>query len=205
VGSVAVALALQETLSNFFAGFYLLADRPVATGDYIKLDSGQEGYVVGIGWRSTSLRTLSNNLVVVPNSTLAKAVITNYSLPERQMSCSLPVSVAYGTAPQRVERILVEVAQEAARDGVEGLLGEPAPSASLIPGFGESSLDFSLNVQVRQFTDQYLVQSELRKRILERFGREGISMPFPTRAVQLDQPTLDAMRGPGAKPGPESS
>jgi small-conductance mechanosensitive channel len=202
---VAVALALQETLSNFFAGLYLLADRPVASGDYIKLDSGQEGYVLRIGWRSATLRTLSNNLVVIPNSTLAKAVVTNYSRPEKRMSYALPVSVAYGTDPQRVERILVEIAQQAARDGVEGLLGEPAPSVSLIPGFGDSSLDFSLSVQIRQFTDQYLVQSELRKRILARFDREGIEMPFPTRTVQLDQPTLAAMRGLGEKPGPENS
>jgi small-conductance mechanosensitive channel len=205
VGSVAVALALQETLSNFFAGLYLLADRPVAFGDYIKLDSGQEGYVQRIGWRSATLRTLNNNLVMIPNSTLAKAVVTNYSLPEKRMAYSLPVSVAYGTDPQRVEKILVEIAQEAVRDGVEGLLGEPAPSASLIPGFGASSLDFSLGVQIRQFTDQYNVQSDLRKRILARFDREGIEMPFPTRTVQLDQPTLAAMRSASGKAGPEKS
>ena len=204
VGSVAVALALQETLSNFFAGFYLLADRPVAHGDYIKLDSGQEGYVQRIGWRSTSLRTLGNNTVVIPNSTLAKAVVTNYSAPEKPMSYSLPVSVSYGTDPKRVETILVEIARQAARDGVEGLLREPPPSVSLIPGFGPSSLDFSLNVQLGQFTDQYLVQSELRKRILARFDQEGIRMPFPTRTVQLDPPTLEAISA-GAKPRPESS
>jgi len=205
VGSVAVALALQETLSNFFAGLYLLADRPVASGDYIKLDSGQEGYVVRIGWRSAALRTLSNNLVVIPNSTLAKAVVTNYSMPEKRMSYSLPVSVAYGTDPRRVEQILVEIAQEAVRDGVAGLLDEPAPSVSLIPGFGASSLDFSLNLQIRQFTDQYDIQSELRKRILERFDREKIKMPFPTRTLQFDPPTLAALRSAGEKPGPDES
>jgi small-conductance mechanosensitive channel len=85
VGSVAVALALQETLSNFFSGLYLLADRPVNPNDYIKLDSNQEGYVLRIGWRSTILRTLGNNYVVIPNSTLAKAIITNYSVPETRM------------------------------------------------------------------------------------------------------------------------
>jgi len=205
VGSVAVALALQETLSNFFAGLYLLADRPVASGDYIKLDSGQEGYVVRIGWRSAALRTLSNNLVVIPNSTLAKAVVTNYSMPEKRMFYSLPVSVAYGTDPKWVEQILVEIAQEAVREGVEGLLEEPAPSVSLIPGFGDSSLDFSLSVQIRQFTDQFTIQSELRKRILERFDREKIEMPFPTRTVQFHLPTLAALRSAGEKPGPNES
>ena len=99
VGSVAVALALQETLSNLFAGLYLLADRPVSPGDYIKLDSGQEGYVMHIGWRSTTMRTQSNNIVFVPNSTMAKAVITNYSLPELMVSVTIPVRVAYGSDP----------------------------------------------------------------------------------------------------------
>ena len=205
VGSVAVALALQETLSNFFSGLYLLADRPVNPGDYVKLDSGQEGYVVRIGWRSTALRALANNLIVVPNSTLAKAVITNYSMPEPRMSHVMPVSVRYGSDPAKVERVLVEVAQQAARDGLQGLLADPAPFVRFIPGFGDSSLDFSLIVQVGQFTDQSLVQSELRKRILERFDKEGIIMPFPTRTVQFDEPTLDVLRKPGPSSDPRNS
>ena len=114
VGSVAVALALQETLSNLFAGLYLLADRPVTPGDYIKLDSGQEGYVLRIGWRSTTLRTQSNNIVFVPNSTLAKAVIINYSLPELRVSVSIPVHVSYGAVPSRVEKVLLDITREAA-------------------------------------------------------------------------------------------
>ncbi len=195
IGSVAVALALQETLSNFFAGLYLLADRPINPGDYIKLDSGQEGYVVQVGWRATSIRPLSYNMVFVPNSVLAKAVITNYSLPDESIALSIRVGVAYGTDARRVEQILVEIAQQATQPGeaggasgnrVEGLLASPPPAASLIPGFGNSTLDFTLNVQVRRFVDQYAVQSELRKRILERFQREGIEMPFPTQTVLLE-------------------
>jgi small-conductance mechanosensitive channel len=199
VGSVAVALALQETLSNFFSGLYLLADRPVSPNDYIKLDSNQEGYVVRIGWRSTILRTLGNNYVVIPNSTLAKATITNYSAPETRMSYTLPVSVAHGTDPNRVEKVLLEATREALRDGLEGLLANPEPSVGFIPGFGPYSLDFSLSVQIRQFTDQYLVQSELRKRILKKFQEAGINMPFPTRTLVLDMSTQDLLSG-----GPQS-
>jgi small-conductance mechanosensitive channel len=187
IGSVAVALALQETLSNFFAGLYLLADRPIRPGDYIKLDSGQQGYVERIGWRATSLRTLANNLVFVPNTALAKATITNYSLPEEGMSLDVRVGVACGADARRVEQILVEVAGQAVQEGVDGLVAHPPPSASLIPGFGASTLDFTLTVQVRRFADQYAVQSELRKRILERFQKEGIEMPFPTQTIVLEQ------------------
>ena len=104
VGSVAVALALQETLSNFFSGLYLLADRPISPNDYIKLDSNQEGYVLRIGWRSTVLRTLGNNYVVIPNSTLAKATITNYSAPETRMSYTVPVASRAEPTPARLRK-----------------------------------------------------------------------------------------------------
>ena len=207
VGSVAVALALQETLSNFFTGLYLLASRPVSPGDYIKLDSSHEGYVVRIGWRSTTLRTLGNNYVVVPNAMLAKSVITNYSVPQPRMGFSLPVSVAYGTDASRVETVLLEIAQEAIRNGLQGLLSDPAPSVAFIPGFGDSGLGFSLNMELRRFDDQYTVQSDLRKRILKRFEQEGIEIPYPTRALVLNKSTKDLLNGApatGSESAPES-
>ena len=201
VGSVAVALALQETLSNLFAGLYLLADRPISPGDYIKLDSGQEGYVMRIGWRSTAMRTQSNNLLFVPNSTMAKAIIINYSLPELQVSVTVPVRVSYGSDPSRVEKVLMDITREAAQEGLGGLLLDPPPSVCLSPGFGDSSLDFSLNLNVRRFEDQVPVQSELRKRILARFAKEGIAIPFPARTIGLDQATLDSLQNSALKPG----
>jgi small-conductance mechanosensitive channel len=203
VSGLVVALALQETLSNLFAGLYLLADRPVNPGDYIKLDSGQEGYVTHIGWRSTTLRTQSYNIVFVPNSTLAKAVITNYSLPELRVSVSVPVHVSYGSDPSRVEKALLEVTREAIQEGLAGLLENPAPSVSLSPGFGESSLDFSLYVNVRSFEDQVPVQSELRKRILARFAKKGIQISFPTRIIELDPGMLKSLQSSAQKQGRE--
>lgn len=194
VGSVAVALALQETLSNLFAGLYLLADQPVNPGDYIKLDSGQEGYVIQIGWRSTRLRTQANNVVFVPNSTMAKAVILNYSMPELRVSATISVRVAYGSDPRQVEKVLLEVTRQAAQEGFPGLLLDPPPSVALSPGFGESSLDFSLSLNVRRFEDQVPVQSELRKRILARFAMEGILVPFPIRTIELDTATLKSLQ-----------
>lgn len=194
VGSVAVALALQETLSNFFSGLYLLADQPVSPNDYIKLDTNQEGYVLHIGWRSTVLRTLGNNYVVIPNATLAKATIINYSTPDSRMLYTLPVSVASSTDPEAVERALLEVASEAIQDGLEGLLAEPPPAVRFITGFGQSSLDFSLNVHIRQFPDQFLIQSELRKRIVKKFKQAGITMPFPTRTLVFDKSTRSLLR-----------
>lgn len=198
VGSVAVAMALQETLSNFFAGLYLLADRPIQGGDYVKLDTGEEGYVLRVGWRSTSIRSIAKNLVVVPNSTLAKTVITNYSRPEPQTMLPIEVGVAYGTDPRRVGRVLKELVEEALRDHVQGMNPEAEPLVRFMPGFGDSSLNFTLWIEILDFADQFHVQTELRMRIVERFNREGIEFPFPTRTLVLDKSTPELL---GLKPG----
>jgi small-conductance mechanosensitive channel len=184
VGGIAVGLALQDTLSNLFSGIHILVEKPVRLGDYVKLDSGQEGYVTDIGWRTTRIRMLPNNMVVVPNSKLTQAILTNYYMPEQRMALLIPVSVSYDADPERVEAILVEEATKAAGD-VPGLLPEPAPFVRFIPGFGDSSLDFTLICQVREFVDQYLAQHELRKRIFKRFRSVGIEIPFPQRVVHV--------------------
>lgn len=184
VGSVAVALALQDTLSNFFAGVYLRLDRPIRVGDFVRLETEQEGYVIEQGWRSTQIRTLPNAVVVVPNARLASSTVINYSLPTQDMSLAVPISVNYESDPERIERILLEETAQATGK-VPGLLAEPAPFVRLIPGFGESSLDFTLVCRVATFVDQYPVQHELRKRILARFRAEGIEIPFPQRTVHV--------------------
>ncbi len=184
VGGLAVALALQGSLANLFAGIHILVEKPVRVGDYVKLESGQEGYVADIGWRTTRIRVLSNNMIVVPNAKLAESILTNYHLPEPRMSVLIPISVSYGSDPAWVEEILVDEAIRTSKE-VPGLLSEPVPFVRLIPGFGESSLDFTLIVQVSEFVNQYLVQHDLRKRIFARFRKEGVEIPFPQRVVHL--------------------
>jgi small-conductance mechanosensitive channel len=198
VGGLAVALALQDTLSNLFAGIHLVADRPIRVGDYVKLGDGVEGYVVDIGWRSTRVQTLQNVVVIVPNRTVAQSVIVNYDLPESRMSLRIQVGVSYAADPDHVERVLTQEALAAAGE-VPGLLKDPPPVARFIPGFGEHSLDFTLICQVATFVDQYLVQHELRKRILRRFRAEGIEIPFPVRTVELRPPAGDG--APAVAPG----
>jgi small-conductance mechanosensitive channel len=184
VGGLAVALALQDTLSNLFAGFYVAVARQVRLGDYIKLNTGEAGYVTDIGWRATTIRELANNLIVVPNSKLAQAIVTNYNLPERCMGASLQIAVAYDSDIERVERTLIDLAKQAVGE-IPGLLGDPAPGVTFDPGFGDFALGFTLGFQVAEFADQYGVRTELRKRILRRFREEGIRMPFPARTVYL--------------------
>jgi len=184
VGGLAVALALQDTLANLFAGIHILIEKSVRVGDFVKLETGQEGYIEDITWRTTRIRMLPNNIVVIPNKTLAQSIVTNYYLPEKRMSIFIPIGVSYSSDPEIVEKILLEEASKAVRD-IPGLLGEPEPLVRFVPGFGESSLDFTLVCQIREFTDQYPVQHELRKRIFKRFKEEGIEIPFPHRTIYL--------------------
>src|SRR6059036_2377054 len=177
VGGLAVALALQDTLSNLFAGAHLLADKPIRVGDYVKVADTVEGYVVDIGWRSTRVRMLQNVVVTIPNKRVAESIITNYDMPDPRLILRIRVSVDYGADPD-------EEATRAVSE-VPGLLGEPAPSVRLIPGFGEYSLDFTLFCHVKSFNDQFLVQHELRKRILRRLGAEGIPIPVQVRGTEL--------------------
>ena len=183
VGGLAVALALQDTLSNLFAGFYVAVAGQVRLGDYIKLNTGEEGYVTDIGWRSTTMRRLADNLIIVPNAKLAQAIVTNFCLPEKRMAASLQVGVSYDSDPDQIERVCWRSLRGRRRN--PGLLAEPAPSVVFDPGFGDSALGFTLNFQVAEFASQFGVRHELRKRILRRFREEGIRMPFPSRAVYL--------------------
>ncbi|MFA5353565.1 MAG: mechanosensitive ion channel family protein [Thermodesulfovibrionales bacterium] len=184
VGGLAVSLALQDTLSNLFSGIHILVEKSIRVGDFVRLETGQEGYVEDITWRTTKVRMLPNNMVIIPNSKLSQSVVTNYYLPEKRMALLMPIGVSYSSDPEQVEKILVEEAKKAAAD-VPGLLAEPEPFVRFIPGFGDSSLDFTLICQVREVVDQYLAQHELRKRIFARFRKEGIEIPFPHRTVYL--------------------
>ncbi len=176
VGGLAVALALQDTLANLFAGIHILVEKSVRVGDVLRLEAGQEGSVLDITWRTTRIRTVQNNVVIIPNNKLSQSVVTNFSLPEPRLALQVPVGVDYGSDPRRVERVLLDVAVQAARD-VPGLLADPPPAVRFAPGFGPASLDFTLNCQVAAYTDLVTVQSELRARIVERFRAEGIEFP----------------------------
>jgi small-conductance mechanosensitive channel len=184
VGGLAVALALQDTLSNLFAGFYVGVAGQIRVGDYIRLNTGEEGYVTDITWRSTTMRALANNLIVVPNSKLGQAIVTNFHLPEKRLATQVRVNVSITSDPDHVERVLGEEARAAAAE-LPGLLLEPAPTVRFDPGFLESALGFTVNVHVAEFADQFEVQHHLRKRILTRFREELIEMPVPARDVYL--------------------
>jgi len=183
VGGLAVALALQDTLGNLFAGLHLLASRKIRPGDYVGLDTGQEGTVVDIGWRNTTIRTLGNNLVILPNSKLSAAIVTSFFQPDKEMSVLVGVSVSYDSDLEKVERVTVEVAKSVLRE-VPGAVVSHEPFIRY-SSFADSGIAFSVILRVHEFTAQYLLKHEFIKRLHARYNEEGIVIPFPTRIVHM--------------------
>jgi small-conductance mechanosensitive channel len=192
VGGLAVALALQDTLANFFAGIHILASRKIRPGDFVQLESGERGVVEDIAWRHTTIRQLPNLLTVVPNAKLASAVVTNCSLPDPETAVLVTVGVSYGSDLAHVERVTIEVAREVMRD-VEG--GVPAFEPFIrYNEFGDSSVNFTAILRGKEFTSQFLVKHEFIKRLHARYSMEGIEIPFPQRVVHLPAGASDAAR-----------
>lgn len=183
IAGLAVALAFQDTLANFFAGIYITVDRPVRAGDYIKLDSGDEGYVQKIGWRNAMIRMLAGNMIIVPNSKLAQAIIINYYLPSKDMAVIVPVSVSYDSDLEKVERVTVQVA-ETTQKTVQGAVPDFKPFIRYSK-FADSGIEFSVILRVNEFVDQYLVRHEFIKALHAAYRKQRIEIPYPKRDVYL--------------------
>ncbi|MFQ5575264.1 MAG: mechanosensitive ion channel family protein [Terriglobia bacterium] len=185
VGGLAVALALQDTLSNLFAGLHILAAKQIRPGDYIRLSTGEEGYVIDVNWRNTTIEGLSTNMVVIPNSRLATDIVTNFYLPQKELQFLVEVGVDYGSDFERVEQITKEVAVEVMKT-VEGGVASFEPKVSFV-AFAESSINFRVSLRADEFRGQFRIKSEFTKRLQTRFRKEGIDIPFPQRTVHVEK------------------
>jgi len=185
VGGLAVALALQDTLSNLFSGFHILMARQVKIGDYVKLESGEEGYVTDINWRTTKIKMLADNVVLIPNAKLAQTMIVNYYLPQKEMTVTINLGVHYKSDLKKVECVTCKVAKEVMEE-VSGGIPQFEPFIRY-NNFGDSSINFAVILRVKEFADQYLIRHEFIKRLHERYSAEGIIIPYPIRAVNYEQ------------------
>ena len=183
IGSLAVALALQETLANFFAGLYLLADRPVRTGDYIKVQEGAEGFVEAIGWRSSRLRTSSNNIVIVPNQKLSQAILTNFHMPVANVTMTVALTLPHAADADAVEKLLAEELDTTVAQVAELRGAKPVVRLAELTEAGQV---WRCIVDATDVDAQTLAGHEIRKRLLARLKREGI--PLATRERVVVQP-----------------
>lgn len=185
VGSLAVALALQPTLENLMAGFQIILDRPILPGQFVKLESGEEGYVEKIGWRSTWIRQLANNMVIVPNKQIINSRVLNYYYPSKDLAVLVQVGVHYSSDLKKVEKVTCEVGKEVMKR-VTGGVAEFDPFIRYHT-FSSSSINFTVILRGREFVDNYLIQHEFIKALAERYKQEGIVIPYPIQAINTDQ------------------
>ena len=181
IGGLAIGLALQSTLSDFFAGLHILSDKPIRVGDYIELENKLSGFVEDIGWRSTRIRTLPNNIVIIPNSKLANSIVTNYSMPKDEMGVVVRCGVSYNSDLEKVEKVTIEVAKEIQKK-VQGAVGDFEPFIRYHT-FGDSNIEFSIILRVERPIDKYFVVHEFIKALKKRFDKEGIEISWPVRKI----------------------
>jgi len=184
IGGLAVALALQDTLSNLFSGLQIIASKQVRLGDYVKLNTGEEGYVTDITWRNTTIRAIPDNMIIVPNSKLASTILTNYHQPAKVMSVIVEIGVSYDSDLAKVEKVTIEVAKEILRE-IEGGIPDFEPFMRYHT-FADFSINFNVMLRAKEFFDQYLIKHEFIKRIHKRYEKEGIEIPYPIRTIHME-------------------
>jgi len=182
IGGLAIALALQDTLTNLFTGFQIILSKQIKAGDYIKLQSGEEGFVVDITWRNTCIREFSNNIIIIPNSKLASSIITNYNLPSSDLSVVIPVCVSYDSDLEKVEKIVIDVGKEAMK--ITGMIENFEPLVRF-NSLGENGVNFNVILKTKDFSLQYILRHEFIKRLYKKFKEKGIVVPYPSRNIYI--------------------
>ena len=181
LGALAIGLALQSTLSNFFAGVHLLSDRPINVGDFIELDENNTGIVEDIGWRSTRIRMLTDNLLIIPNGKLADSNIINYLMPKDDFSIWVPCGVAYESDLKKVERVTLGVAKEI-QNTVPGAMKDFEPGFRYRE-FGDSNINFVTILRIEKPMDRFVVRNEFIKALKQRYDKEKIEISWPIRKI----------------------
>lgn len=183
IGSLAIGMAAKDTLAHMISGFTLMIDRPFRIGDRIQLSGGQIGDVTDIGLRSTKIRTLDNQLLIIPNSDLCNTLVINQAFPDQRIKGRIDVGVSYGSDVDRVKELLIATALE-----VNEVLPEPGPEAFFV-SFGDSALNMSLFFWVEDYSRLFAVRDQINTLIVKRFAANGIEIPFPIRTVIMDKGT----------------
>lgn len=180
VGGMAVAFALQDTLSNMFSGLHLVLSPQIHIGDYIRISPTEEGRVTDISWRYTTIEAVLGNSIIVPNNKILTATLINFSSPSEDMIIKLPIGVSYDSDLDKVEAVTIEVAKAVTK--------EIDPSTTADPNvffhtFGDSSIEFNVHLHISEISQKNKLQHEFIKALTKRYREEGIDIPFPIRTV----------------------
>jgi small-conductance mechanosensitive channel len=182
---IGVGFGLQGVTNNFVSGIILLLERPIKVGDRIEVGN-VNGDVINISPRATTIVTNDNIAIIVPNADFISSKVVNWSYTNRNVRFNFAVGVSYGSDPEQVRSVLLEVAR-----AHHGVLKEPGPSV-LFDSFGDSALNFVLRVWTRDFsTVPGVLRSELYFAISRAFKEQGIEIPFPQRDLHIKSGTLN--------------
>jgi len=185
IGGLAVALAVQPTLSNFFAGTYVVTEGELKEGDFIELEGGPSGYVENVGWRSTKIRSIYNNLVIIPNSKMADSIVTNYFSPSSAMRVFVTCGVSYESDLELVEKYALEEANLLISNS-DNVIKTEDPFF-WFKNFGDSNVDFSLSITAADRISSFQLKNQLIKNLHKRFNAEKIEINYPVRKLILDR------------------
>jgi MscS family membrane protein len=183
IGSLAIGMAAKDTLAHMISGFTIMMDRPFRIGDRIQLIGGQVGDVEDIGLRSTKLKTMDNQLLIIPNSDLCNTMLTNQAFPNSRAKGRINIGVGYGSDVDLVKTLLVATAGE-----VVDVLADPPPEAYFV-NFGDSALNMSLFFWVEEYSTLFATTDKINTLILKRFSENSIEIPFPIRTVKMQKGT----------------
>jgi small-conductance mechanosensitive channel len=186
VAGLAVSLALTATLTDLVSGVLLLASHQIKIGEFIKLSTGEEGYITDITWRTTTLRQLNDNDVIVPNAKMTTLPVTNLHANTQEVIVTVDLGVAYTADLGQVERVTLEVASEV-QQHVPGGVADFTPLVRF-NAFSEYSIRVSVTLKAQSDADQLIVKHEFIKRLSVRYKAEGIAIPYPISSVQLNAP-----------------
>lgn len=182
IGGLAVGLAIKNTLTNLFAGIHMLSDQPIKVDDYIEIPEEKiNGYVQDIGWRSTRIRSLTDNTIIVPNSKLAENTIINNFLPKKKLLIIVKCGVDYKSDLDLVEKVTLEVANNIQKIS-SGAITDHKPSLKF-RNFGKSNIEFTIVLGVEDIADKFMVRHEFIKALKKRYDQEGIEISYPVRKV----------------------
>ena len=183
IGGLAIGLAVQPTLGNLFAGTYVMTEGVINPGDFVEMESGLSGYVVDVSWRSTRIRSIYNNLVIVPNAKFSDSIVTNYQQPEEPVGFFVRCGISYESNLYQVEQVCTEVMDHVMDTDSNAAID--APRRFGFEEFGESNVKFFLYVRAKDRISRIYLRTALMQALRERLREEGIVINYPVRSLRF--------------------
>lgn len=188
IGGLAVALAVKDSLANFFAGIYLLTDKPIRQGEYIAIDNEQsviKGFVEEVGWRTTRVRTRGNFTYYIPNEKITNSNLVNFSrgIEDNWKGSSILVGVDYSADAEKVKKLLVEAVKKVRK--TDKRISSAVDPVARLEDFGDNALVFRVMFRITNHFETEAVQGAVREQVIADLRKARISIPFPQRTVHL--------------------